>query len=79
VKSPDVKMTRSHTSFDIPSIHGGRVANALACNAGGERFAPRAVGDISEINFSNRLSPAQRDLEWSVWHCRTCDVMQGTE
>jgi len=33
-----------------------------------------SLGYISEINFSNRWSPKQRHLKWSVWDCIHCSV-----
>ena len=53
------------------SIHGGRVANALACNTGCHGFAPPTPVKFLRFIFSNRhsLRPARRDFKWSVWHC----------
>ena len=76
------------------TVHSGRVANALACNAGDDRFAPhlwRYFRDlflesiqsliiiiiiiiIIILQFIERhllYASVQRDVKWSVWHCRT--------
>ena len=48
--------TTGRFTVHILSMHGGRVSNALACNARGDGFAPPICGGISEIQFSNRYS-----------------------
>lgn len=64
-------------NFLYSSVYVGRVANALACNAVGDGFAP-TFNDISEIYFSNRSrfrrSVTCNDLCDITGNTVTCDV-----
>ena len=52
------------------SIHGGRVVNALACNARGDGLASHLRRYFRDLFLESIQSPARRDLKWSVWHYR---------
>jgi len=52
------------------SIHGGRVANALGCNARGHGFAPQSRRN--DLFLESIQSPAQRDLNG------LCDIVEFT-
>ena len=45
------------------SIHGGRVVNAIACNARGDGFASHLRRYFRELNLESIQSPARRDLK----------------
>ena len=51
------------------SIHGGRVAKALACNTRDDGFAPHLRRYFRDLFLESIQSPARTDLKWSVWHC----------
>jgi len=44
------------------------------CNARGDRFAPQRRRHFGDSFLKSKQFPAQRDLKWSVWHCRKFDV-----
>jgi len=52
------------------SIHGGRVANALACNAGDDEFVSQLWRYFRDSLLLFVYSPTQRDINWSVWYSR---------
>jgi len=62
-----------HISVRHLIIHCGRVANALAYNARGERLAPHFI-EISDITFSNRNSLQHRGTWNGLWHFSNCKV-----
>ena len=59
-------------------FHGGRVANALACNARGDGFAPHLRRYFINLFLESIQSPALRDLKWYVLALQeltvTCNV-----
>ena len=58
-----------HNNLSCMSIHGGRVAKALACDPRGDGFAPHLRRYFRDLFLESIHSLAQRYLKWSVWHC----------